>query len=519
MLKEVSFLFSKGRNIMKDEKKNLQHYSSFLLRLAWTVEIIAVLIGFTISVLMAITAAGTAFNGQNLELSTTISAIIISSLPFLLVAVVELCKIPLVFAFMYSKNYIWKMIFLFFVLFLCVITFETMLNGFERNFSNLNKAIDIRKNNIININTQIELVEKKKAYVQVLTEEELMKDLSDRTAASENIMKRKAQQANRNKLAQLKSIRTDFENEIQNKIDTLRNKRDQYYNDWAREKENVENRFSTTVGSNISGSREERTRLIDELEELKNEMKKEIANSNFFTEATIKRKYRVLIKDKEKQLSTITAGYLGGDAIEKQSLMENQLRQQVTFVNSKYEGRIKEIDKRISDLKKEIEDINIKNQAVRKRIMNSAKNQVNNAYKIHLEEKQKISEYEAENLVKLEEINQKVFKFDESIFDLKNEQRLINSEINYLINQNQVYRLAMYVSGKEDAKYLDKQMVGIVAVVWFGSLALIAAVTGMMLAIASFYLGKLLKDIEENESLTTADNEPKLPTIYDEDSR
>ena len=120
----------------------------FLIGLAWAVEIIAVLIGLTISIVVAVSAYSSFASEGDVGLLEGASSILVASLPFVLIAVVEICKIPLTFAFMAVRNRMWRGMFLTFVLFLCLITFETMLNGFERSFSNLNRAIDNRKNDI-----------------------------------------------------------------------------------------------------------------------------------------------------------------------------------------------------------------------------------------------------------------------------------------------------------------------------------------------------------------------------------
>lgn len=75
---------------------------------------------------------------------------------------------------------------------------------------------------------------------------------------------------------------------------------------------------------------------------------------------------------------------------------------------------------------------------------------------------------------------------------LRNDQRNIQANINMLISQNQVYRIAMYAYGKESPVDVERRMVGVVALLWFGSLALIASVTGVMLALAGFYLKRTL---------------------------
>jgi len=50
----------------------------------------------------------------------------------------------------------------------------------------------------------------------------------------------------------------------------------------------------------------------------------------------------------------------------------------------------------------------------------------------------------------------------------------------------------MYGYGLESATDVTRRMVGVVAMLWFGSLSLIASVTGVMLALAGFYLRKFV---------------------------
>ena len=55
----------------------------------------------------------------------------------------------------------------------------------------------------------------------------------------------------------------------------------------------------------------------------------------------------------------------------------------------------------------------------------------------------------------------------------------------------------MYFTGKESATEVKRQAVGVVALLWFGSLSLIAAVCGVMLALAGFYLRRAVESGEE----------------------
>lgn len=478
-------------------EKYVADYSTFLVKLAWTIEIIAVLIGFTISIVVSVSAFQSYADDKSVGLLSGFSAVMVAGLPFLLIAVVELCKIPLTFAFMSVKNVFWRGLFLLFVLFLCLITFETMLNGFERNFSNLNRAIDIRKNDIENVDSEIVLLNRRKQHVQKFTEEELLAEISGTQHKIDLSFSDMVGQINKSTRRILSTINDSFEEPLKAEIHRLMDVRDGYYNDWSAEKATLEERFSVLLLGNISGSQDERGRLLDELNILKDDMQLAMKDANFFTRDGHERKYRSLIKEKERQLSQITVGYLGAGAIQKQSLMEEQLKQQMEFVNQKYQGRVDDLNERIMGLKQEITDRHQKNASLRSSVVSkSAKDKARFAT-IKKDSTADLNSFQEGKLAELEVITDQTFKLDEKIFLLHNIQRKSQSEINHLINQNQVYRMAMYAYGKQSATDVSRRMVGVVGLFWFGSLALIASVTGVMLALAGFYLRRLLEnDVE-----------------------
>jgi hypothetical protein len=481
------------------DRKNFSYYSTFLIRLAWTVEVIAVCIGFMISILVSVSAFRS--STDSIGFLDSSSAVLIAGLPFLLIAVVELCKIPLVFTFMNVRSKYWRSIFLFFVLFLCLITFETMLNGFERNFSNLKRAIDNRNNEIINIDSQITLLEKRRSYAQKFTEDELISEVELKNESLDQELNQNVRRINTVESNQLSSIDREFEAELDAEISELMTLRDKYYDNWNAEKELIEERFTTMLVENVSGSRDERARLLNDLSALKEEMTAAMEDASFFTRSGVERKYRQLVKEKEQQLSSITTGYLGGAALEKQSLMENQLRQQIAFVNSKYERRISDVNDRLEAKKQEIVDRYAENDVIQKNVTARAKNERSRYYSANSREKNKVEQYFGVKQVELEAITATVFDFDQQIFELENQQRILDNESNQLINQNQVYRLAMYIYGKSSVDGVDKRMLGVVAILWFGSLALIASVTGVMLALASFYLRRFAEQLDDEERL------------------
>ena len=468
-----------------------------LITLAWTVEVIAVLIGLTISIVVAVSAYSSFASEGDVGLLEGSSSILVAALPFVLIAVVEICKIPLTFAFMAVRNRLWRGMFLTFVLFLCLITFETMLNGFERNFSNLNRAIDTRKNNIESAEQAVGLLENRRAYVVKFTEEDLITELDAEQVIIDGQFNDAAVKIDRNTREVLSNIDYGFQDELTEEIARLELVRDKYYDDWREETEAVEERFSTLLLQNIGGSASERDRLLAELDTLKGEFDEAMATANFFNRSQREQKYRGLIREKEQQLSVITTGYLGGDALEKQSTMEAQLKQQMDFVNSKYTRRIDEIDTRVAELKTEIETRLAANAELETSVVSKASSDKARFARIRAEQITELKAYEEGKRAELEIIAERAFTIDEEIFTLRNEQRSLQSEINHLINQNQIYRLAMYFTGKESATDVERRSVGVVALLWFGSLSLIAAVCGVMLALAGFYLRRAVESGEE----------------------
>jgi hypothetical protein len=477
-----------GAKAVLYSKKDVTNYSKTLIGLAWTVEVIAVLIGLTISIVVAVSAYNSYASEGSVSLLDGTSAIVVAGLPFVLIAVVEICKIPLTFAFMSVQNVAWRFMFLIFVLFLCAITFETMLNGFERNFSNLNRAIDTRRNDIESAQAEVELLENRRNHVVRFTEDELLSEVENNREEINTEYQQVVTQIDSDTRNVLADVDYSFKEELEAEVVRLQTVRDGYYDDWRSETRAVEDRFSTLLLGNISGSSDERERLLGELEALQTEFAAAMASANFFNRSTRERKYRDLIRTKEEQLGRITTGYLGADAIEKQSTMEAQLKAQLAFVNTKYSGRVDDVNERIEGLKQEIQNRLESNANLESSVVSKAAADKSRFAVIRNNQAKDLDVYLEQKTVELEEITERSFGIDEQIFMIRNKQRTLQSQINHLINQNQIYRLAMYWDGKESATDVERSTVGAVALLWFGSLSLIASVCGVMLALAGFYL-------------------------------
>jgi len=103
----------------------------FLIKLAWAVEIIVALIGLLIGVIVVLRAQGYETTGAVSAIDPTLDDLLFG-LIFVIVAIVEITKIPLATAVYFAAKLSWRVIFLIALLLVNVSTFETIVTGFER---------------------------------------------------------------------------------------------------------------------------------------------------------------------------------------------------------------------------------------------------------------------------------------------------------------------------------------------------------------------------------------------------
>lgn len=130
-----------------------------LIYFAWGVEIVAASIGLAMAAFIILTT-----RQKILDTGTEITAsgymnVFLGGLPFIVVAMVELTKIPLATACYIATNRAWKTAFAVALIVLSVITFETILNGFERNFTLRTYLLGTKKQEITNLDERIEKTE------------------------------------------------------------------------------------------------------------------------------------------------------------------------------------------------------------------------------------------------------------------------------------------------------------------------------------------------------------------------
>ncbi|HIC44393.1 MAG TPA: hypothetical protein EYO73_08970 [Sulfurimonas sp.] len=471
-----------------------------LVKFAWVIEIIAVMIGFSISIMVAYSVYFEINRADHIFNFNDFSAIFVAGLPFLLVAVVEGTKIPVATAMMYAKHKRWKIMLFIGVLMLTLITFETMINGFERNFANLTLAIDERKDKALLLDQSIANIEAQIINIDTIKLENIEHTYLRKISTANTNFNTQVQQQSEHVELQLHGINDTYKEKINLELNGLYSKESYIYSAWDKERESVQKRLRGLLNNNIKGAGSDKEKLSLELDRLKAEMKQKLDESNFFTRTRTEKKYRTLIEKKEERLYQVSDYATGTKALDQQTGSEEQLQKHLSLVGTGYQKRIDAIRARIDYLNNQLKGKQVSHEFLRKKYREDLESFTINAVKNKNDTISKAA-YTKQSLYKgYSNIQQKIKVFDIEIYELKKEQTAIYYDINKLVNQNQVYRVASYISNEKNAIDVPMSLVGLVALIWFASLAFISSVTGVFLAISGIYIQKCSDgDISEDK--------------------
>lgn len=478
-----------------------------LVRFAWAVEIVAVLIGFLISIIVSYSVYFQINRVDNVLDFGDYSTILVAGLPFLLVAIVEATKIPMATALMYAKHKRWKVMLFIATVLLALITFETMINGFERNFSNLTLSIDERKSKELLIQHTIANYEEQKRKMDVINPHKVEQRWIEKTHLANEEYDLKVKAKREHVQEQIHNIGSVNKAKIDAEIVSLHQQENAIYAQWDKERVEATKRLRGLVNKNIDTTSTDKQMLTRELDELKAEMKRELDDSNFLTRPVKEKKYRALIEKKEKRLYAVSDYSAGNEAIKQQTKSEEQLQEHLNTIGKTYQRRIDNVRDRINYLTKTLKTSQNSNEFLLKKYEEELKVFTQNATEDRDTLINSASKNRTVSLNQYNSIQKKMKEIDLKINKLKEQQREIHYNINRLVNQNQIYRVSSYVSGEDNAIDVPKEIVGTVALLWFGSLAFICSVAGVFLAIAGIYIQKVYsdeyvqKELEELEKL------------------
>jgi len=476
-----------------------------LYHFAWAFEICAVLIGLAIALMQGYSSFDEMKEYNTNSDFVTSTNIFIAAMPFVMVALVEITKIPFVGAFYQSKRFLWKLIFGFTLCFMAAITFESAANGFERNFNALIFGINDFMRNLS------------------ATEEEI-KNLSEQRIRLSNTTSDEIEMEFREKYAELSSARASDAGIVSSRkselratteTETLINLRDEIKDQDTRRKElqsekrvatsEANDRYQILLDDGRSNTSSQLRNLQLALQNKQNSYDdflkrsyQEIEQANIFTRGGVEEEWDLKLRDKEIELQEIENDIRNFNRTSYQLKERENLTIQLTAISEQFDPQIKEVTDERTRLRKELSRaIGTKDKDIEVRVEQFNIELASIEARFDLQQDD-LKRQKDEVLERFTSNSNRIDTIDGDIDNLNSQRLDLRKEINTRVGNNQVYRMAQMIYGKEQAADIDRQEVTIVASVWFGSLAALIAFTGIMLALASY----VLKDESEKIKAT-----------------
>jgi hypothetical protein len=501
--------------------------SKVLIRFAWLIEGFAVATGLAISVMVGIDT----YN-KNLEITgddrvvTNATNVVIAALPFLMVSVVELAKIPVAQAVYATRQIFWRFLFFLMLLFLAGITFETALNGFERNYNNLNYQVSAVREKLEALDTRVEVVTTKIEKAKGITRELVILEF-DRQNKIFTLNRESEFGALQS--AQSLANTTTVSAAIQAEIDDLNEKRDHLIKEkdsglaklqQSRSEEINTSRLALNVGQEqVKLDAADKRKVIDdelkravsgvgrsrkELDRAKNTRAKAIEDSKFWNVSGIKKEQNLIVKEAQQlferaqkiessaqnRLLEFSTGSVVEDNLSKLNLA-------VSSISLKYDSKSEKLisdysikmDLNDSELAKKrgflLEKIGLNKADIDKERNRLAgeRGKIQSQYNLNLD---KISVERDSQFDVVDEREIVIAGHELELSNLADQAAVYKSIINVKASDNQVYRIAMmFAPDAATAADVPRGTVDMVGKVWFGSLAMVIAITGILLALAS----------------------------------
>jgi len=523
-------------SIFDDNDAKFEREQSFgrkLLITAWAVEILAASIGLIIAFTMAYDAYT---NSEVKNVNTSINALL-GALPFLLIAIIEPTKIPLAGGLYKVKNWGWKILILVALLGLTAVTFETLFTGLERQVTNVTAQINRGKN-------AIQVLDKQNSQIAAEIDQFRSRDLSAETEdldaqiqknrSLEEQQIKAAKQDHENKLATLNDKIDTINNQIQ-KIETEQNQRYQVKVDAIQDgldrlNEQINER-TETVGQlrqavqNLSGNGVQDD-LIKSYETKISQIQAKIQE----VERWLNSNEGEQIKKAQREIGVVDDGKVGGNTRRNFDAWKASNDQEINAFQTKIQNRLstisgasdqqkKSLNDEILKLSVEIETLDAKradkeqelqnakivdNNASNPSISLSTKtdriaqirkdiDQLNQQHNVDLEKirsdrqvlqqnyevaKQQIESKNLEARTSIPKLEEKVAVNKDKILNLE-------EELTEKAQQNQIYRFAQKRGGYEDILRVEEKDLTFISIIWFGSIALVCATVGTILALIS----------------------------------
>ena len=459
----------------------------FLLRMAWTIEIAVAIIGFTIGLIImkgTQTEQGTSqlVSGFSFLGTMTLNDFSIG-LIFMIVAIVELTKIPLATAVYYSARLSWRIVFIIGLLLVNVSTFETIVTGFERINRERTKVVSNYITEYHSILTEIENLSIDERADEI--DEDISKELKTRReiqsqidennlSAEKQIKQLRESSGNKEVIEQLERRIESLGKEIEELTKANTQLRSDSKGAW------VKSTFNKQIEANnkiIDRKTQEQTTKQNQIDSmLRSSNQNNAASIELIrkTAANANKKLNGDLEDVSTRLKQLN------DRKIKKSENESQKDEKINQLEEKRDENIRKIDELAPD-----------NQVFRVATWLRDWFEINYDEEIRKVEK-RIIEFENLKVIEIQEPNwfQKIFPFFYN--NKKIDNTILDKQISSAEKQIKILKRKsdLKASTIQTSPYADIPRGALVAAfwLWFGVLSFVISVVGTLLAFASLVL-------------------------------
>ena len=418
--------------------------------------------------------------------------IVIAAVPFLMVAIVELTKIPFVDAFYQTSHRVWKTVFLVSLVIISGITFESALNGFERNFNALNIGVDRLQKRLLVVEESMVPIQERIGRAEELTLEGVEENYSTRFAELTEQKDTQTRTFEDRKREVRASIQSQYTEGLITQSDAARDElaalreqlRSDLANHTARFNEETDS-LSTIQNTKLRQLSIDYEREQGRLDKMRQQAEQTISAASIFSRGSVRERVDAEISAQESKVELARQRFEKAQSSQVNSERTNQYRVEQRQIGVDFEGRVSRVQSQIDSLNDRY------NQSIGTRERDVASTIEGYDEEItSIEEKfsGQFEEVKETRLKQLEILNNNtnlIAGWEGELDDLRDQRVSLRDDINTAVSENQIYRMAQLFSGADSAADIPKEYVVNVAVIWFSSLAAMVAFTGVLLAMAA----------------------------------
>jgi len=469
----VSLIVPKNFNIKNPEA------STYLLFFAIVIEIGVAGLAIFLGLLIA--------NAGSNELEVSFLNRLISPLLFIVIAIIELTRVPLLISIYRGNNFIWRIFGSFFLIAIMFLAFETLMTAFQMNGAMVTGNID---KNIIDKNTlseKVNILENQIKDLSTLT----LDTINEEYDREMNLLsgERKIERNNINN--EIKSINLSITNSssgaLSNKQDNFKDQLNSLANSKILSLKSLNDLFEKE-NKNI-------TKKIENLKKINNELYEPIANSVgcYGVGFLVDKKNKISCKKNDSILAERLINTEKINSLEKKLSNNNMtLRDETNKINQEFNNKENQLNTSIDNVSNQQINIQTEIQDLSKEdleLLKEKKNNINKKYEQRMEEvviKQNIKLKKLNNAyASIKEKTIEKIDLEKNIIDIREKiNRLTRTNPNYIIAKNLGFLFPACQGVEESADITTKCFNNVTAFFW-GSISAVVAVTGTILAIGS----------------------------------